>query len=246
MPKRNPPDGFYWSPSRHKLALACPWCFVRKYVLNVPCPALESDSLTYGKLLHAFLETGAVDEAAVLQLGFTKLESFQRHIAQYANVMEELGYSDFDEREFECGAAGTPLFLKDPLTEEAWNVPFYGIMDRLLRHCERFTPPEWGWVDYKTSVRKWTPRQTKEEKQFTFYCLAFYSAFHSWPKAYLVNFVKPSKFSDTPGVQIQFIQRTEAECSALLREAKELHDRLVLREDCDRTCRHTFCCPFPS
>jgi RecB family exonuclease len=195
--------------------------------------------MTYGTLLHRLCEGKPVSDDEVAALGFSAVQSFDTHRKLFSDVANELQFTDDDSTEYRI-----ETLLKDPLSGETWEVPFVGIIDRLLS----FRTPDGelharGFIDYKTSSQSWSDKKTEEDEQFTFYTLAFQSAFGIMQDAYLVNFMKAGKNRQVPTVQVKSIERTKEQCSQVLAEARALYESLVVNEECERVCRGSFFCP---
>jgi len=232
----NNPDTFYWSPSRHNLALQCEWCFARRYILG-----MESKSrgeYRYGKTLHGYLETKVEPSEGVMvdlleQEGLVDYIGFKKHQELYEDVYKQLSFTDKDTPEYEIGQKGEEVYLEHPVTKEKMPIPFFGIIDRLTSY---------GFVDYKTGRGTWGPKKIKDTKQFTYYWMWYKQKHGVDPRAYIVNFIKP-KDEKEGRVIIKDIERSEQECIDLWEEAMGLYTNLIENGNFDIECEGHFFCP---
>lgn len=245
-------EGFYWSASRHSLAKQCECCFYKKYVLGIPYE--HDDSVfNYGQKLHTSFETGKALEGEDLGrfLESEKLGDFvayHQHLEQYADYAKRLRFShdDLPEHRFRIALPNM-------------SVPFEGVIDRLLiglppvavqeEDAASLVNPKkpelrvWGWVDYKTRRQPWSQREIDEHIQFTFYWHWFVFKYLKEPRAFIMNFCKPSD-TQAARVQVRAIKRTPEQCRAAVAEAEELYQRIVVRNEYNPVCANHFFCPY--
>ena len=225
------PEGFYWSPSRHALAKSCQSCFIRKYVYEQPYDQEYNKAFDYGHKVHDMAEgkdRGAIEEKMVKD-GWTldELNMLQEHVELYDKYAKKLKFSDVDISEHE--AVGNI---------EGLPIPFYGILDRLLVKDKQV----YGFVEIKTSAQPWSQTRIETDDQLTWYWTWYRYTYGDEPKAFLLDFVKNK---EKPTAICKRIRRTDEDCTRLIAEAKDLHERYVENvKDVEPVCKRTFFCPY--